>query len=257
VYGLSTNFIHHVMQASHKGTPNGIANGNGAPHFGGLAGADGSIRLDGLAPTYKISGPRDFHLKDNIYRVPVHIRRSTFRLPTSPKVPIIMIGPGTGVAPFRGFVQERVALAQKAREKAGADAANALESWAPIHLFYGCRREDEDFLYRDEWPGYLKELDPVFKMHNAFSRGANRKPDGSKIYVQDLIWDLRHELAPLILEKRAYIYICGDAKNMAKSVEDRLIHMLAEARGGTPEVEGIKELKVLKDRNRLMTDVWS
>ncbi|BEJ12801.1 hypothetical protein CspHIS471_0212610 [Cutaneotrichosporon sp. HIS471] len=257
VYGLSTNFIHHVMQMSHNGTSNGIPNGGNGQTFGGLAGADGSIRLDGLAPTYKISGPRDFHLKDNIYRVPVHIRRSTFRLPTSPKVPIIMIGPGTGVAPFRGFVQERVALAKKAREKAGADAANALESWAPIHLFYGCRREEEDFLYREEWPGYLKELDPVFKMHNAFSRGASRKPDGSKIYVQDLIWDLRAELAPLILDKRAYIYICGDAKNMAKSVEDRLIHMLAEARGGTPEVEGVKELKVLKDRNRLMTDVWS
>jgi NADPH-ferrihemoprotein reductase len=67
--------------------------------------------------------------------------------------------------------------------------------------------------------------------------------------VQDLVWDMRAELAPLILEKRAYIYICGDAKNMSKAVEDRLMKMLAEAKGGSPEVEGAKELKLLKDRN--------
>jgi NADPH-ferrihemoprotein reductase len=70
-----------------------------------------------------------------------------------------------------------------------------------------------------------------------------------KIYVQDLLWEARKELTPLILEKRAYIYICGDAKNMAKSVEERLIQMLAEGRGGTPDKEGAKEFKLLKDRN--------
>lgn len=67
--------------------------------------------------------------------------------------------------------------------------------------------------------------------------------------MQDLIWDERATLASLILDKRAYIYICGDAKSMAKSVEDKLMRMLAEARNGTPEVEGAKELKLLKDRN--------
>ena len=70
-----------------------------------------------------------------------------------------------------------------------------------------------------------------------------------KVYVQDLIWDARAELAPLILEKRAYIYICGDAKSMSKSVEEKLIQMLADAVGGMPEVEGAKELKLLKERN--------
>ena len=72
--------------------------------------------------------------------------------------------------------------------------------------------------------------------------------DVGKVYVQDLIHDLRNELAPLILEKRAYIYICGDAKSMAKSVEEALINLLAEAKGGGLEV-GQKELKLLKDRN--------
>ncbi|ORY20714.1 hypothetical protein BCR39DRAFT_77584 [Naematelia encephala] len=164
-----------------------------------------------------------------------------------------MIGPGTGVAPFRGFVQERVALARKAVEKNGPDA---LADWAPLHLFYGCRKSTEDFLYKDEWPQYAAELRGKFKMHTAFSREMT-KPDGSKVYVQDLIWDARAELAPLILEKRAYVYICGDAKSMSKAVEERLMRLLGEAKGGTAEVEGAKELKLLKERNRLMTDVWS
>lgn len=67
--------------------------------------------------------------------------------------------------------------------------------------------------------------------------------------MQDLIWEARAELAPLILEKRAYIYICGDAKSMAKAVEDRLIRLLADAKGGSPELDGAKELKLLKERN--------
>lgn len=67
--------------------------------------------------------------------------------------------------------------------------------------------------------------------------------------MQDLLYEARHELALLILEKRAYIYICGDAKSMAKSVEEILIRMLAEAKAGTPEVEGAKEFKLLKERN--------
>jgi NADPH-ferrihemoprotein reductase len=159
-------------------------------------------------------------------------------------------------------VQERVALARRAIEKSGPDALN---DWAPIYLFYGCRKSDEDFLYKDEWPRYADELKGKLNMHVAFSR-QDRKPDGSelgecfsakgmwadaigKVYVQDLIWDNRAALAPLILEKRAYVYICGDAKSMSKAVEERLVHLLAEAKGGKPEVEGAKELKLLKDRN--------
>jgi NADPH-ferrihemoprotein reductase len=181
VYGVSTNFILNVKRAhdtSGANTPNSlqVPNGNGHPHTGGLVGGESGMTFPGM-PTYKISGPRDFHSRNNIYRVPIHVRRSAFRLPTSPKIPIIMIGPGTGVAPFRGFVQERVALARRAREKNGE---NAIEEWAPMYLFYGCRREDEDFLYREEWPEYIKELDGKLIMKNAFSRGPDRKPDGSE-----------------------------------------------------------------------------
>ena len=168
-------------------------------------------------------------------------------------------------------MQERVALARRAIEKNGPDA---LKDWAPMYLFYGCRKSTEDFLYRDEWPKYEEELKGKLQMRVAFSR-ESKKADGSessctdrrarktsaqtprerrtddtgKVYVQDLIWDERTDLAALILDKRAYIYICGDAKSMAKSVEDKLMRMLAEARNGSAEVEGAKELKLLKDRN--------
>lgn len=143
-----------------------------------------------------------------------------------------------------------------------------------MYLFYGCRRADEDFLYREEWPKYEQELKGVFRMKVAFSREM-KKPDGGKcdcalldigrpthnvnigkVYVQDLIHDLASELAPLILEKRAYIYICGDAKTMSKAVEERLMEMLGAAKGGSAAVEGAKELKMLKERNVSDLSSW-
>lgn len=141
-------------------------------------------------------------------------------------------------------MQERVALARRAKDKNGSEA---LKDWAPMYLFYGCRRRDEDFLYQSEWPSYESELDGKLNMRTAFSREMT-KADGSKVYVQDLLWDEREQIAPLILEKRAYVYICGDAHSMSKAVEARLAQMLAEARGGGTDV-GAKELKLLKDRN--------
>jgi len=149
-----------------------------------------------------------------------------------------------GVAPFRGFIQERVALARKAKEKNGPDA---LKDWAPMYLFYGCRRSNEDFLYKNEWPAYEAELDGKFIMRTAFSREMT-KPDGGKVYVQDQLWDEKDKIAPLILDKRAYVYICGDAHSMSKAVEAALSKMLGESKGGDVDA-GAKELKLLKDRN--------
>ncbi|KAJ7688228.1 putative cytochrome P450 oxidoreductase [Mycena olivaceomarginata] len=198
-------------------------------------------------PLYSIEGPRGAYKSETVYKSPIHVRRSTFRLPTNPKSPVIMIGPGTGVAPFRGFVQERVALARRSLEKNGPDA---LADWGQISLFYGCRRSTEDFLYKDEWPQYGEELKGKFRLHTAFSR----EPPST---VQDLLWDDRAQVADAIINGKGYIYICGDAKSMSKAVEEVLARILGEAKGGSAEVEGAAEVKLLKERSRLMLDVWS
>ncbi|KAK0244028.1 putative cytochrome P450 oxidoreductase [Armillaria nabsnona] len=238
VYGVGSNFLLNLKYA---------ANGETVPMISSTGIANAAL------PTYAIHGPRGAYRQETIYKSPIHVRRSTFRLPTNPKSPVIMIGPGTGVAPFRGFVQERVALARRTLEKNGPDA---LADWGRITLFYGCRKSTEDFLYKEEWPQYEEELKGKFTLHTSFSREKYR-PDGSKIYVQDLIWEDRQNIADSIIAGKGYVYICGEAKNMSKAVEEVLAKILGEAKGGSAEVEGTAEVKMLKERSRLLLDVWS
>ncbi|KAG8814319.1 NADPH-cytochrome P450 reductase, partial [Serendipita sp. 399] len=175
-------------------------------------------------------------------------------LPTNPRTPVIMIGPGTGVAPFRGFIQERVALAERTIAK---HPESGISDWGTIWLFYGCRGANEDFLYKEEWPKYAGVLGDKFQMHVAISREGPRKPDGSKIYVQDLLWEQREKIREALVEKKGYVYVCGDAKNMSKAVEAVLMRILGEMSGGSAAVEGQKELNMLKEKSRYLTDVWS
>jgi len=152
------------------------------------------------------------------------------------------------VAPFRAFIQERVFLARRAKAKTGPDA---LKDWATMDLFYGCR-SDWDFLYKDEWESYAKELDGKFRLHVAFSRRSRNK----KIYVQDLIEEQAEKIVEALVEKKGYLYICGDAKHMAKDVECTLEKIM----GGGLDAglgSGEKQLRIIKERKRMMLDVWS
>lgn len=122
--------------------------------------------------------------------VPIFIRKSQFRLPTKPQTPVIMVGPGTGLAPFRGFIQERDYW-----QKEGKQLGETI-------LYFGCRRKDEDYLYQEELEEYEKK--GVVKLHVAFSR-----EQAHKVYVTHLLQQNSEELWRIIGENNGHFYICG------------------------------------------------
>ena len=184
--------------------------------------------------TYDLSGPRG---KFSKFKLPIHVRKSTFKLPTNPSTPVILVGPGTGVAPLRGFVRERVNQKQN-----GTSVGETV-------LFYGCRRLDEDFLYKDEWPQYAKTLGSSFEIHTAFSRETEKK-----VYVQHKILEQSSKINKL-LESGAFIYVCGDASRMARDVQASFAKILSQERGISEEKAG-DLLRSYKTQNRYQEDVW-
>ncbi|KAH4255515.1 NADPH--cytochrome P450 reductase [Parastagonospora nodorum] len=210
--GVTTNYLLALKQKQH-GDP------NPDPH--------------GL--NYAITGPRNKY--DGIH-VPVHVRHSNFKLPSDPSKPIIMVGPGTGVAPFRGFVQERAAQA-----KAGQNVGKTI-------LFFGCRKQSEDFMYANEWKQYKEDLGDKFEMHTAFSRDGPKK-----VYVQNKIEEYGEEVNKL-LEQKAYFYVCGDAAHMAREVNTLLGKIIAKYRD-VSETKGEEIVKAMRASNQYQEDVWS
>ncbi|KAI1386437.1 NADPH-cytochrome P450 reductase [Hypoxylon trugodes] len=185
--------------------------------------------------TYEIHGPRNKY--DGIH-VPVHVRHSNFKLPSDPSKPIILIGPGTGVAPFRGFVQERARQAEN-----GENVGRTI-------LFFGCRKQNEDFMYKSEWEQYKKALGDNFELITAFSREGPKK-----VYVQHRLKERAQEVNQL-LEKKAYLYVCGDAANMAREVNTVLAQIISEQRG-ISEAKGEEIVKNMRAANQYQEDVWS
>ena len=197
--------------------------------------------------------------KDDI-RVPVFIRTSTFKLPKNPAAPVVMIGPGTGYAPFRGFLQERKALA-----RSGAKLGLA-------YLFFGCRREDVDYIYREEMESALEGDDAhLSQLHVAFSRdpkaaaaAAAQGKDGKggtikKTYVQDKLMtaskDLYDIMKGTVGASEGAIYVCGDAKGMARDV-NRALHSILMTEGEYAGHEAEEIVKRLSDTGRYHKDVW-
>ena len=160
------------------------------------------------------------------------VRNANFRLPANDAVPIIMVGPGTGIAPFRAFIEERAA-----RQATG-------QHW----LFFGERTQREDFLYQTEWQRHLRE-GTLARLDVAFSR------DGaSKVYVQDR---LRAQAAEIHawLKAGAHLYVCGDAKRMAKDVHAVLRDIfITQANLSSDEAEDA--LVSLRQQGRYQRDVY-
>ncbi|MBX9975022.1 assimilatory sulfite reductase (NADPH) flavoprotein subunit [Cytobacillus firmus] len=165
--------------------------------------------------------------------LPVFIQHNeNFKLPENPDTPIIMVGPGTGIAPFRSFMQER--------EESGADG----KSW----LFFGDQHFVTDFLYQTEWQKWLKE-GVLSKLDVAFSRD-----DDEKVYVQHRMQENSKELFQW-LQEGAAVYICGDEKNMAHDVHNTLIDII-EKEGGISRDQALEYLADMQKNKRYQRDVY-
>lgn len=165
--------------------------------------------------------------------VPIFIESNErFRLPADPARDIIMIGPGTGVAPFRAFVQERV--------ESGASGRN----W----LFFGNRHFARDFLYQTEWQDALKR-GALHRLDLAFSRDTS-----TRTYVQDRLRENGAELHAW-LRGGAHVYVCGDSAHMARDVHAALIELMSEHGGLAPEDAGVW-LDQLMQQGRYARDVY-
>lgn len=180
----------------------------------------------------------DAQTTGNFPKVPIFIRKSGFHLP-KPTTPIIMVGPGTGLAPFRGFLFER-------RHQAQVNGSPC----APNVLFFGCRHCDQDNIYSDELASFVEQ--GQCELHTAFSRDSKEK-----IYVQHLMRkpEIADRIYQLLEEQGAYIYVCGDAKAMAKDVNHALRDIIAEKKGLT-EAQAEAFIDKLRTTNRYLCDVW-
>jgi sulfite reductase (NADPH) flavoprotein alpha-component len=165
--------------------------------------------------------------------VDVFVQRTRhFRPPQDPDAPAIMVGPGTGIAPFRGFLHDRAA-----RGHAGAN-------W----LFFGERHEASEFYYRDELDGFRRS-GVLTRLDTAFSRDGD-----TKLYVQDRMRENAAELWKWIADG-AYLYVCGDASRMARDVDEALLGIVAEHGGRSPK-SAATYLKAMSAERRYVRDVY-
>jgi sulfite reductase alpha subunit-like flavoprotein len=152
-----------------------------------------------------------------------------------------MIGPGTGVTPFRGFLQQRRAAL------AATNATDTAECW----LFFGCRDKSKDYLYGDELDAFAKD-GTLTKICVAESR----KDPGTKVYVQDLMRQHSRRLRELIVDQDAFIFVCGDGHGMAKDVHGALVDIIRSG-NDVDAKEADDMLAGMTREARYVKDVWS
>lgn len=163
---------------------------------------------------------------------PVFLHRSKFRMPEDGMAPMIMVGPGTGVAPFRAFLQEREALGQRG------------DNW----LFFGDQRGATDFLYGEEFEA-MRQRGVLKRLSLAWSREGSRK-----VYVQHLMLEAGAEIWAW-LERGAHFYVCGDAERMAAEVDEAL-REIVRAHGGRDAAGAAEYLEAMKKARRYQRDVY-
>lgn len=184
--------------------------------------------------TYHLNGPSDALEGGKIF---AHIRRSKFKLPITSKTPLIMVAAGTGLAPFRAFLSERVQV-----QKIGKEIGQMV-------LFFGCRNPNEDFIYREELAEMQAVLGDKLRLVTAFSRA-----EGSpRQYVQDRVSELGNDVVKMI-DEGASFYICGRA-GMAREVEKAVGSAMQKNKGWTNDQVN-NWSKAVKKKNKWQEDVW-
>ena len=208
---------------------------------------------------------------DESFRAPVFLKRSTtFAPPGDARAPVLMIGPGTGVAPFRGFLQRREARLREAA--AGEDAAAAKEQLGDTAknedargkwwLFFGCRAPEEDYLYREDLERFVRD-GTLDELTVAFSRvrsrsGAGGSSQEGKRYVQHEMADRAAEVAALVESSEdSRVYVCGDGGGMARDVHAALVDALAKHAFAGDEAKAAEKLAEMTKQGRYVRDIWS
>ncbi|XP_015252211.1 PREDICTED: NADPH-dependent diflavin oxidoreductase 1 [Cyprinodon variegatus] len=165
-------------------------------------------------------------------RVPLWVKKGSLRFPKEQETPVIMVGPGTGVAPFRSALQERVSEGRTANV-----------------LFFGCRSESKDFYFRSEWEDMTKAGN--LRLFTAFSRDQEEK-----VYVQHRVKEAAPLLWDLITNRKACFYIAGNAKQMPAAVCDALKETFQQE-GGVSAEEAEQMLVAMEKKGRLQSETWS
>ena len=149
-----------------------------------------------------------------------------------------MVAAGSGIGPFLGFLEERKAKMER-EDQSG-----------PCWLFFGCRSQEYDFIYKDLLQEML-DAGVLTKLVVTFSR-----EEGGPRYVQDAVVEHGAELVQLVVDEEARLYVCGDAKGMARGVQAKLEEILVAERGHEPD-ESVELVKKLRQEKRYLEDVWT
>lgn len=205
----------------------------------------GSIALDSNDESQSFSS-------ENL-AIPVFLKKTdSFRPPSDIKKPMIMIGPGTGVSPFRGFIEDRSEKMNNLVSMYDQDNPDFGGDIGPCWLFFGCRKPDWDFIYGEEFEDFHQK-GILTKFNVAYSRKTGAT---DKYYVQHAILENAEEIYSWIFNEHAMIYVCGDASAMAKDVMSTITQVI-ESVGGLSPKEAAEYVTELKKTGRYLQDIWS